>query len=126
MATHHEDNITVCGQGADSEREIVVPVEAFELLIDLLVQMAAGKVVTVKTINQELTTHEAATFLNMSHPHLNRLLEAGDIPFRTVGGQRRVRFEDVRRFMSEDDRRRQAVIDQLAAEAERDSDSGER
>lgn len=102
------------------EHEVVVPVQAFELFVEILGHMAAGKAVTVMPINHELSTQEAADVINVSRPHLIKLLEEGKIPYRTVGTHRRVRFEDLKRYRDDDDQRRKKVIDQLAADAQAD------
>ena len=67
----------------------------------------------------ELTTMEAADILNVSRPYLIKLLEAGDIPYRKVGRHRRVRIEDVIQYKDDTDRRREAILDQMVAEAEK-------
>jgi excisionase family DNA binding protein len=43
----------------------------------------------------DVTTQEAAMFLNVSRPFLVRLLEEGKIRYHKVGTHRRIRFEDV-------------------------------
>src|SRR5262245_30074735 len=69
----------------DPSQQIVVPAPAFELLVSILAEMANGNGVTVMPIHAELTTQEAANFLNVSRPYLVKLLEEGQIPFRKVG-----------------------------------------
>ena len=49
----------------------------------------------------------------MSRPHLIKLLESGEIPFRLVGTHRRVRFRDLREYKSRDDLARRHAADEL-------------
>ena len=62
---------------------------------------------------------EAADLLNVSRPHLVKLLEDGKMPSRKVGAHRRVRAEDVLAYNQADEARRKAVLDELTAEAEK-------
>lgn len=105
---------------------IELPAGAVALLMDILEAMAAGRGVTIIPENAELTTVQAAAVLNVSRPFLIKLLEDGRIPYRTVGKHRRVRMEDVMAYKTAIDRDREAVLDQLAAEAqEQDMGYGE-
>ena len=98
--------------------DAIVPKEAFELLLEILGQMANGNAVTIVPVQAEFTTQQAADFLNVSRPHLITVLESGELPYRKVGTHRRVRFEDLLRFKQADDDRRQDVLTQLAADAQ--------
>jgi excisionase family DNA binding protein len=103
---------------AGREETIELPAGAVKLLAEILEEMAAGRAVAVAPRQAELTTQQAADFLNVSRPSLIRLLEEKKIPFRKVGTHRRIRFEDVARYKETIDAERRKVLDALAAEAQ--------
>jgi len=114
LTTHPgEDPVTIRGEIAGDEA-LVVPREATVLLAKILGFLANGDGVHVIPDGAELTTQQAAEFLNVSRPYLIRLLEAGEIPFRLVGTHRRVRFKDLDAFRSSDDLERRRAADELS------------
>ena len=86
--------------------------------MDILEAMAAGRGITIIPENAELTTVQAAEVLNVSRPFLIKLLEEEKIPYRKVGKHRRIRMEDVMTYKTAIDQEREAVLDQLVAEAQ--------
>ncbi len=57
--------------------------------------MAAGHTMTLIPTNRMLTTQQAADMLQVSRPHLVKLLSEGTIPFELVGSHRRINAQDV-------------------------------
>ena len=102
----------------EPEQLLELPAGAVTLLMEILEEMAAGRSVSLIPENAELTTVEAAEVLHVSRPYLIKLLTAGALPYRKVGKHRRIRLEDVMAFKSRIDRDREAVLDELAADAQ--------
>jgi excisionase family DNA binding protein len=104
--------------GMGEEDAIAIPASAFDLLIEVLTQMAQGNAVTIVPLHAELTTQEAADILNVSRPYFVELLETGKIPFRKVGTRRRVLCEDVLNYKKGIDSQRAKILEELAAQAQ--------
>lgn len=98
--------------------EIALPTSAYNLLIEILKQMAQGNTVKLISIKPELTTQEAADILNVSRPYLITLLESGEIPYRKIGSRRRVLTQDVLDYKKGIDAKRMRTLDELAAQAQ--------
>ncbi|WP_250291591.1 excisionase family DNA-binding protein, partial [Frankia sp. CiP1_Cm_nod1] len=113
LTTHPgADPVTISGELAGDD-VLVVPREATVLLAQILRVLAQGESVNVTPDSAELTTQQAADFLNVSRPYLIKLLEAGEIPFRLVGTHRRVTFRDLHEYRSRDDLARRRTADDL-------------
>jgi excisionase family DNA binding protein len=85
-------------------------VEALQLVIDAL---SRGQSVTIVPHGRELTSQEAADILNVSRPHLIKLVNRGDIPFHRVGTHRRIKIEDVLAYRDRRDAERDAALSEL-------------
>lgn len=109
-------------EGSSETITITLPQEALKRFLEVLAQMANGNAVTIVPIHAELTTQQAADFLNVSRPFLIELLEAKKLPFRMVGTHRRIRFADLQAFREADDKRREAVLAELSADAQLNGD----
>ena len=72
-----------------------IPKRALLLLFEILKNMAEGKSVTLIPLNAEVSTQQAADMLNVSRPHIVKLLENGQIPFTKVGKHRRIALKDL-------------------------------
>lgn len=100
-------------------RDLILPRLALALLRDLLTEMAQGNAVTVVPTHAELTTQEAANLLNVSRPHLIKLLEEKRIPFSKTGSHRRIRYQDLRAYKQQQDAESHKLLDELVAEAQK-------
>jgi excisionase family DNA binding protein len=115
----HCSDFKLLVQADDAPEEVVViPMPAFRLLTDILMQMARGNAVTLMPIQTELTTQQAADILNVSRPFLIGLINDNKIPCRKVGTHRRIRLEDLMAYKQEVDRQRLQVLEELAREAQ--------
>jgi excisionase family DNA binding protein len=72
-----------------------VPSKAISLLSTIISNMAAGKSMAIILSDTTIGTQEAADYLDVSRPHVVRLLEKGDIPFSKVGSHRRIKVDDL-------------------------------
>ena len=100
------------------EQDITVPVSAMKMLVDILAHMAEGEAVTVVPQDAELTTQQAADFLNVSRPFFVKLLEQDKLPFHKVGSHRRILFRDLVIYKQTSMDERKKAMDELAQQAQ--------
>jgi excisionase family DNA binding protein len=98
--------------GPDGET-IELPESVFHLLSQVVHDLAEGRMVTIVPRDQELTTQEAADLLNVSRPHLVKLLERGEIPYSKTGTHRRIRFVDAMAYKARRDEQRKEGLARL-------------
>jgi excisionase family DNA binding protein len=99
-------------------QELVLPSAARTLLVLLLTEMSRGNAVRIIPIHAELTTQEAAEFLNVSRPHVIKLLEKGEIRFHMTGTHRRIKFEDLAEYRQRKENERDEAMRELAEQAQ--------
>ena len=100
--------------GDNHHEMIAIPPGALRLMVGMLNQVGQGRAVTVLPQNTELTTKEAADYLNVSRPYVVKLIEEAKLPARKVGTRRRVALEDLLRFDEQQRARQRAALDELA------------
>ena len=99
--------------------ELPLPGVTLLLLSKILLELGNGRNVVVLSTDTEVTTQQAANFLNVSRPYFVKLLEKGTIPFRLVGPRRRVRLGDLLLHKEREEDERHRALDELVAEAQR-------
>ncbi|MBJ2182124.1 helix-turn-helix domain-containing protein [Pseudomonas veronii] len=100
-------------------REVVeLPTFALRLLGEILSELALGNAVKVVPIHAELTTQEGADMLNVSRPHLVKLLDNGALPHTKTGRHRRIKFADLMTYKEQRDLASRNAMDELAAQAQ--------
>ena len=71
---------------------------AVRLLIDLLNELAKGNAVSLIPTHTQLTTQQAASFIDVSRGFLVKLLDRKEIPHRNEGTHRRNLFSDLKAY----------------------------
>jgi excisionase family DNA binding protein len=111
----HGESPKVILAGDESGTQQTLPTTAARLLVKILSEIGKGNAVAVVPVKPELTTQEAAELLNVSRPHLIKLLERGQIPFHKVGTHRRLRLADVLAYKRKALEERKAILRELVA-----------
>lgn len=84
------------------------------VLSEVLEQLSTGQSVAILPTDQELTTQEAADLLGVSRPFfIEKVLEAGELPYRRVGKHRRIHLSELLDYQQSDLAEREAIVAQL-------------
>ena len=85
-----------------------------QVMLELLRHLAKGEAVTLVPMAEMLTTQQAADILNVSRPHLVKLVDKGEIDHTMTGRHRRIRADDLFAYKRARDDRRSKALDDLA------------
>ena len=118
LATQFETQHIQIFDDKNQAHQVELPTSALRLLVDILAELADGNAVKVVPVHAELTTQEAADLLNVSRPHLVKLLEEGAVPFHKTGKHRRIRFADLMQFKADRDRSSEQAMEELVRQAQ--------
>lgn len=75
-----------------------------EALFALLAEIARSGNVAIASSDKAISSQEAADFLSVSRPHMNKLLDSNIIPSYKTGNQRRIYFRDVIQYKMKRDK----------------------
>jgi excisionase family DNA binding protein len=119
VAESQQDIEVVVQEGVNNGAKITVPLpaRAVGVIYQVLVAMGQGIPISVIPHQADLTTQQAADYLNVSRPYLCGLIDTGKIDARKVGRHRRVRFAELLAFEERSRAERRKAIDAMAAEA---------
>lgn len=82
--------------GPEEGEQVELPATVYQVLLQVLQSLQAGRAVTVAPQSQLLTTQQAAELLGVSRPTVVKLIERGELPATTPGTRRRmIELEDV-------------------------------
>ena len=102
----------------DERPPVSIPSEAVSYLEQILELMAQGHKVEIVSGATVMTTQQAADFLNVSRPHVVKLMETGVLPFTKVGKHRRIDLDDVIKYQKAQKHRARAALQNLADTAQ--------
>jgi len=90
-----------------------LPPRALRFFADVLRQMAKREPMVLVPQKCEMTTQDAAAFLNVSRPFVIKEIEAGRLKCRLVNRHRRIEFEELTRYQDEQKQRSGAALKKL-------------
>lgn len=86
------------GDACATPGSFTLPATMFRTLVKLVEETGKGNAVAIVPVGSELTTQQAADLLDISRPHLVKLLARGELPYRMVGTHRKIRAREVLRY----------------------------
>ncbi|MDG3008478.1 excisionase family DNA-binding protein [Paludisphaera mucosa] len=115
LAAHLDHDAELRLEVKGTSEELKLPLSALRLLVRVLAELGRGNAVTLTPLRAELTTQQAADLLNVSRPHLVKLLDGGAMPSSKVGSHRRVLLTDLMAYREQWHAKRHAALDELTA-----------
>ncbi|MCO5730989.1 helix-turn-helix domain-containing protein [Rhizobium sp. SSA_523] len=109
-----QQDITIHIEG--SRVVVPLPARAVELMFTVLSAMANGQPISVIPQQAELSTKQAADFLNVSRPFVVKLIDEGRLPARKVNRHRRIKFADLVAFEKASQSERMNALAEMARE----------
>jgi excisionase family DNA binding protein len=101
----------------DEHPRVDLPPQALKFIGQLLGAMSEGQPIVLMPANKELSTVEAAHFLNVSRPFVIKEIEEGRLPHRMVGTHRRVAFDDLLAYARKMRERQTSALERMADNA---------
>jgi excisionase family DNA binding protein len=117
MALDHSraPRIVLVEEGQDPVQAPILELspKALRAVANLLGLLGQQRPVILVPQKHELTTQEAAGFLNVSRPYLIKQVEAGRLAHRKIGRHRRIEFAELLRFQKAQKEESEKAIQKL-------------
>lgn len=97
---------------------IKLPPKALRVVAEVLGAMGERRPVMLLPQKHELSTIEAASFLNVSRPFVIKEMEAGKLRYRKVGTHRRIEYEELLAYRQRMQQTQDDALQALADEAQ--------
>lgn len=105
--------------GSISDAPILeLPPQVLRFFADILGAMAERRPISFIHQEHELSTQQAAAFLNVSRPFVIKELEAGRLPFRKVGRHRRIEYKKLMEYRDAMHHKMDDALQELADQAQ--------
>lgn len=106
------------GKGLKGTPSVELPPKALRLVADMLGMMAQRQPVMLLPQKMELSTQDAAAFLNVSRPFVVKQIDEGRLPCRKVGRHRRILFDDLLAYQQALQQQTGSALQELADQAQ--------
>lgn len=90
-----------------------LPPQALRLFAEVLKRMAQRQPIVLLPQKHELSTQEAADFLNVSRPFVIKEIEAGRLKCNKVNRHRRIEFDELKRYMAQQQKNSEDALRKL-------------
>lgn len=102
----------------DDMPSVELPPKALRKVADMLGMMARRQLFVLVPQQLEVSTQEAAAFLNVSRPFVIKQIDQGRLPCRKVGRHRRILFEDLTVYQQAMHEETESALQALADQAQ--------
>jgi excisionase family DNA binding protein len=100
-----------------------LPPQARDAVVDLLARFSRGEAVTVSSVEDMLTTSQAAELAGISHTYLRNMTDRGEIPVEYRGTHRRIRLAAIMAWLEGQKKKQAAERDDHLPDDEPNSDT---
>ena len=117
-ALGHSKAATITLESDDGAQPAIrLPPQALRFIAQLLGAMSERKPVVLMPTKQELSTVEAANFLNVPRPFVIKEIESRRLACRMVGSHRRIAFDDLQAYASQMRANQKGALQRMANNA---------
>lgn len=103
-----------------------LPPQARDAVVDLLARFSRGEAVTVSSVEDMLTTSQAAELAGISHTYLRNMTDRGEIPVEYRGTHRRIRLAAIMAWLEGQTKKQAAERDGQLPDDEPDRGAGQK